>query len=85
MAGQLLTAGLAFLFARPIVRAIGSLTAAAGGLARGELDQQVQVYSQDELGQMAHAFRSMVAYLTANPAHVRVIQAARAATGSSSA
>jgi diguanylate cyclase (GGDEF)-like protein len=60
--GLLLTSVIAYLFAKPIVGAIASLTRAARGLADGDLDQYVEVESEDELGQMARAFRSMVNY-----------------------
>jgi signal transduction histidine kinase len=35
---------------------------AADGLSRGELDQRIEVASNDELGQMALSFRSMIVY-----------------------
>jgi diguanylate cyclase (GGDEF)-like protein len=60
--GLLLTMATALLFARPMNRTFAQLTSAAKGLARGELDQNVTTTSRDELGQMAEAFRQMIAY-----------------------
>jgi methyl-accepting chemotaxis protein len=57
----LAVAALAVLFARPIARALGQVTTAAQGLAQGNLDQQITVQSGDELGQMADAFRKLIA------------------------
>jgi HAMP domain-containing protein len=56
----LLAGGL--LLARSIARALGVVARAATGLASGDLDQQVDVWSSDELGRMAGAFREMMAY-----------------------
>ncbi len=56
-----LVAVLAVLFARPIARALGQVTTAAQGLAQGNLDQDIAVRSGDELGQMADAFRKLIA------------------------
>jgi methyl-accepting chemotaxis protein len=39
------------------------VTKAARGLAQGDLDQQVNVRSRDELGELAAAFREMMEYL----------------------
>lgn len=57
---SLLAAGL--LLARSIARALGVVARAATGLASGDLDQRVEVWSNDELGRMAGAFRDMMAY-----------------------
>jgi PAS domain S-box-containing protein len=56
----LLAAGL--FLARSIARALRVVARAADGLASGDLDQHVNVWSKDELGQMAGAFRDMMAY-----------------------
>ena len=49
----LLATALALLFARPLARGIHHLAVAAQGIARGDLDQQIDVHSGDEIGQMA--------------------------------
>lgn len=54
--------GAAVLLAGSIARALGIVARAAAGLASGDLDQQVDVWSKDELGRMAGAFRDMMAY-----------------------
>jgi signal transduction histidine kinase len=53
---------LGFLLSSRIARAARQVAAAAKGLATGNLDQQLTVRSRDELGQMADAFRDMIAY-----------------------
>jgi PAS domain S-box-containing protein len=58
----LVALSIGFFVSRSIVRAVREVGSAAGKLAVGELDQQPDVRSHDELGQMADAFRSMVAY-----------------------
>ncbi|HEY3061704.1 MAG TPA: PAS domain S-box protein [Chloroflexota bacterium] len=50
------------LMARSISRAVGQVEHAARGIAEGDLDQQLDVRSKDELGRMADAFRTMVTY-----------------------
>jgi signal transduction histidine kinase len=47
---------------RHIARATAQVAAAAEGLARGDLDQRIEVHSGDELGQMAESFRRMILY-----------------------
>jgi methyl-accepting chemotaxis protein len=56
--------GLAWWFSRSIARGIAEATVAANGLAEGNLSQRITVSSADEVGQMAHAIRRMVARLT---------------------
>jgi signal transduction histidine kinase len=51
--------GLALLLARSIVRPVERLTAAARGIADGDLDQRVSAGSADEIGQLADAFNVM--------------------------
>src|SRR5579883_249380 len=60
---SLLATALALLFARPMVWRIRRLAVAARGIAQGDLDQQIDVRSRDEIGQMAEAFRVMAARL----------------------
>jgi PAS domain S-box-containing protein len=51
-----------YFLARDIARTAGQVATAAKGLAVGDLHQHVTVHSRDELGQMADAVRSMIAY-----------------------
>jgi signal transduction histidine kinase len=62
----LLLSGLVgFLLSRAIARPVRRLTAAAGAVAQGELNQQVPVRSRDELGRLSQAFNDMTARLRA--------------------
>lgn len=54
---------LGFVFARLITQPVRELTAAAGHIASGDLDQRVPVRSRDELGLLAVQFNQMVADL----------------------
>ncbi len=51
------------LLSTAIARPVRRLTAAAGAVAQGRLDQQVPVSSKDELGQLSRAFNEMTARL----------------------
>ena len=53
------------LLSTAIARPVHRLTAAAGAVAQGRLDQQVPVSSKDELGQLSRAFNEMTARLQA--------------------
>jgi signal transduction histidine kinase len=53
------------LLSTAIARPLRRLTAAAGAVARGELNQQVPVRSRDEVGQLSQAFNDMTARLKA--------------------
>ncbi len=58
--GALLIALIVGVFlARTLTRPIKDLTLAATRMAQGELEQQVQVRSRDEIGQLAQAFNLM--------------------------
>jgi methyl-accepting chemotaxis protein len=46
-----------------IVGALGDMSAAANGIASGRLDQHITHESDDEVGELASAFRAMVAYI----------------------
>jgi signal transduction histidine kinase len=62
--GAILIAVLLGLFlARTITRPLRDLTAATSALAQGRLSQQVQVRSQDELGELTKTFNKMSADL----------------------
>ncbi|MBS1253945.1 MAG: Signal transduction histidine-protein kinase BaeS [Anaerolineales bacterium] len=55
---------LSFGLAREITNPVQALTDAARRLAAGDWDQKLPVQSEDELGQMTHAFNEMAAELT---------------------
>ncbi len=55
--------GLALISARWISGALSQLLRAARGIAVGDVEQEVNVKSRDELGETAEAFRAMIAYL----------------------
>jgi methyl-accepting chemotaxis protein len=59
-----LAISLALLFAvvRPLGRNAKLLAGAARGLAQGNVDQEIALRSRDELGEIAAAFRDMIAY-----------------------
>jgi two-component system, OmpR family, sensor histidine kinase BaeS len=50
---------MSFFLARTLTRPLRDLTGAAQNIARGQLDQQVQIRSKDEIGQLAEAFNAM--------------------------
>ncbi len=50
---------LGVLLARTLTRPLREMTAAARSLARGDLGEQVEVRSQDEVGELAQAFNQM--------------------------
>ncbi len=51
------------ILARQIITPTKQMVETATAIARGDLNQQVDVASQDELGELADAFRGMIAYL----------------------
>jgi two-component system, sensor histidine kinase and response regulator len=51
---------IGWLVSRSITGAAAQVATAARGLARGDIDQDLQIQSQDELGQMVEAFREMI-------------------------
>lgn len=60
MVGALIVALLAGLvLARNLTRPLRALTDAAQNIAKGQLEQQVEVTSQDEIGELGTAFNSM--------------------------
>jgi len=64
--GALLTVGalvLLWFASGQIARPIRRITSVAQGIAEGNLNQQVDVTSEDEIGKLADAFRRMTAYL----------------------
>jgi methyl-accepting chemotaxis protein len=62
--GILLAALVAGTFARSVVRRVHRMREAATAIAGGDVDQQIEVDSRDELGQLAGSFREMVASLS---------------------
>lgn len=54
---------LGIVLARTLTRPVQELTTATRAVAQGELNQQVSVHSDDELGQLARAFNQMSADL----------------------
>jgi methyl-accepting chemotaxis protein len=63
LAAVLAGAAIAFLLARWLASAMAGLGRAAAGIAAGDVDQQIDIRSKDEIGQLADSFRAMVAYL----------------------
>jgi two-component system OmpR family sensor kinase len=61
----LLSGAVGLLLSGAITRPVRRLTAAAGAVATGDLDQQVPVRSRDELGRLSRAFNEMTARLRA--------------------
>jgi len=51
-----------FLVLRPVKRSLRQMLVAARGLADGDLEQRIDTRAQDEVGQVAAAFRDMVEY-----------------------
>jgi signal transduction histidine kinase len=63
LAGVLAAVAMGFLLSDRLLKPIRRLTQASQALARGELQQQVPVTSQDELGQLTTTFNQMSADL----------------------
>ncbi len=58
-------AGVALAISRRLARGISAVGRAAKKIARGEIDQRIEVTSRDELGEMASDFNAMTDYLKA--------------------
>ncbi|MDO8794449.1 MAG: methyl-accepting chemotaxis protein [Vicinamibacterales bacterium] len=56
--------GLSWLISSIISNSVNRVKVAAEGIAQGDLDQDIDVHSADEFGDMAAAFREMTAYLS---------------------
>ncbi|MDO8212364.1 methyl-accepting chemotaxis protein [Conexibacter sp. CPCC 206217] len=54
---------IAMLLSRQISGGVGQMMRAARGIAKGDVEQTVEVKSRDEIGETAEAFREMIAYL----------------------
>jgi methyl-accepting chemotaxis protein len=61
--GLLAAVLIAYFVARGITRGVNQMVVAAEGIALGDVNQTVDVRSNDEIGQMAQAFRRMIDYL----------------------
>jgi two-component system, OmpR family, sensor histidine kinase BaeS len=59
LGAMLVALALGIVLARTLIRPLQALTQAAQGIARGQLEQTVQVRSKDEIGQLAQAFNTM--------------------------
>ena len=57
--GVLLAVGLGLLLSRIIGKPLGAMQTAAGKLALGDVDVNIELDSKDELGELARAFRTM--------------------------
>jgi methyl-accepting chemotaxis protein len=71
----LVAIGLAAWLSRGIAGGLRQMLTAARGIARGDVEQRVDVRSRDEIGQMANAFREMIAYLEQTAAAATAIAA----------
>ncbi len=63
VAGVLVALGMGFFLAGGLIKPIRRLTRASSALAQGNLEQQIPVTSQDELGQLTSTFNQMSADL----------------------
>lgn len=54
---------IAVSFARSISKPLGEMSRAAQQISKGELDTEINVHSEDEVGVLAGAFRDMIEYL----------------------
>jgi len=59
----IVAAGIAYWLATGITGGVKKVLAAAEGIAEGDLEQDVEVKSKDEIGEMANAFERMIVYL----------------------
>jgi methyl-accepting chemotaxis protein len=63
IAAVLIAAGIAFFVSRYLTGGIAKIVVAAKCIAQGDVEQDVDIQSKDELGQLAGDFRAMTAYL----------------------
>lgn len=61
--GVLATLGVTFLATRGLASSLRQLVTAAGAVAHGKLDHQVDVVTRDEVGHLAASFNAMLARL----------------------
>jgi methyl-accepting chemotaxis protein len=62
-AALLIAVAVSLLLSRMFARSAGAIRTASRAIAEGDLSQEVDVRSRDELGETAEAFREMVGYL----------------------
>ncbi len=62
-AGLGLSAVIALVVTRSISKPLGKITETAQHIARGDLSQTVDIVQKDEIGLLAHAFRSLMEYI----------------------
>ncbi|MCB0153816.1 MAG: cache domain-containing protein [Anaerolineae bacterium] len=55
--------GVVYIATRKITTPIAKIASLANTIAQGDVSQQIEINQQDEVGQLAEAFRQMVAYL----------------------
>jgi methyl-accepting chemotaxis protein len=58
----LIAIGIAFYVANSMSKDLRQMVKVADGIATGNVTQQITIHRQDEIGELAHAFRSMIAY-----------------------
>lgn len=58
----LLVAGIAVVIARKIANPINNMAKVAGRLANGDIQQEINCQSADEIGQLATSFRQLITY-----------------------
>ncbi len=61
--GIVVAVGFGIFIARSIARPISAMATAAEEIAHGNVNQSIEVKSEDEVGQLADAFRNMVDYM----------------------
>jgi two-component system, OmpR family, sensor histidine kinase BaeS len=73
--GVVIALALGYLLARSLTKPTRELTRAVKQMEQGKLDQQVEIYSQDEMGDLAHAFNLMSTELARSNANRRQMTA----------
>jgi methyl-accepting chemotaxis protein len=73
IAAVAIAAAIALLFSRRLAVGIRQIGRAARAISRGDVDQQVDIHSRDELGEMAKDFGDMVEYLKSTAAVAEAI------------
>ncbi|HMQ56429.1 MAG TPA: HAMP domain-containing protein, partial [Anaerolineae bacterium] len=59
----LVSLGFGIVVTRSITGPLRQVTTAAQGISRGDVEQVIELKSQDELGQLAEAFRQLIGYV----------------------
>jgi methyl-accepting chemotaxis protein len=63
VAAVLIAGAIAFFVSRYLTGGISKVVGAAKGIAEGDVEQQIDIDTKDELGQLADEFRAMTSYL----------------------